>query len=168
MKLFSRTPGPDAERATLVEHLGGRPRILATGKTAEGALFALFDRLAIVRGEEVTELGWHDVLTGGWNAEESSMHWTRMSDGAQFEVKLDDPGQFPGVFKERVESTFLFRQVIHAKPGKALTVSARRNLMDDKERVLWTVHPARGVRMDEETIAFAEAELARLRAEYAF
>lgn len=168
MNLFSRNALPADAQTRLAEHLGGRPRVLAWASTDDGALVALRDRLVRVGPAEVVELGWHDILTGGWDDAGKTMHWTQMSTGERSVVPLVEPHSFPEVFKERVESTFLFQQVIHPREGKAVTISARRNLMDDSERVLWTAHPARGVRMDEETLAFTQAELARLRAEYAF
>ncbi|HHX86521.1 MAG TPA: hypothetical protein GX694_14610 [Actinomycetales bacterium] len=168
MKLFSRNALPADLRAQVDAHLGRRPRVLAWGRTEDGAVVALHDRLVRVIADDVTQLGWHDVLRGGWDDENQRMRWVQMSTGEEFSVPLVAPGSFPEVFKERVEATFLFQTAIYPKPGKAVTISARRNLMDDGDRVLWTAHPAPGVRMDEETVAFTEAELGRLRAEYAF
>ena len=75
---------------------------------------------------------------------------------------------FLPLWTTQVESTFLLQQVVTPFPGRHVTISARRNLMNPDERVLWTAHPARGTVMDAETLAYAQAELARLRAEYAF
>lgn len=169
MKLFSRHTLPKDAQARLAEHLGGRrPRVLAWARTGDGLVAALPDRLVRLRPDAVEALGWHDILTGGWDFATSSMHWTRMSTGAKTELVLTEPNSFPEVFRERVEATFLFQQAVFPRPGKAVTISARRNLMAAGEPVLWTAHPGRGVRMDDEAIAFTQAELARLRAEYAF
>ncbi len=168
VKLFSRNALPDDLAAKVSGFLGRRPRILAWGRTENGAVVALHDRLVHVVGDDVAELGWHDILRGGWDGESKTMRWVQMSTGETTRVPLVEPGSFPEVFKERVEATFLFQTAIHPKPGKTITISARRNLMDEGARVLWTAHPAAGVKMDEETVAFTEAELGRLRAEYAF
>lgn len=168
MSPFSRTALPADLRDRVATHLGAGPRVLAWGRTPDGAVVALADRMLVVSPESVDELGWHDVLHGAWDDAGKAMTWTRMSTGERTVLPLPEPHRFPEVFKERVESTFLFQQVVTAQPGRALTISARRNLMDEREPVLWTVHPARGVRMDDETLAFAQAEVARLRAEYAF
>lgn len=168
MKFFSRNTLPADLQTRLVAHLGGRPRVLAWGATADGALVALHDRLVWLSADGVAEVGWHDILSGAWDDKARTMRWTRMSTGEHAEVPLTAPGSFPEVFRERVEATFLFQTAIYPRPGKAVTISARRNLMDAGDRVLWTAHPARGVRMDEEAVAFTEAELGRLRAEYAF
>ncbi|QIK70996.1 hypothetical protein G7070_00255 [Propioniciclava coleopterorum] len=169
MKLFSRkTKAPDAVVEATREHLGASGRILAWAATDTGHLVALPDRMLILRtGLPTEELGWHDVLHGGFS-EGGEMRWTRMSTGEKDGAHLTDPQSFPEVFKERVESTFLLQQVVTPFPGRHVTISARRNLMNPAERVLWTAHPARGTAMDAETLAFAETELARLRAEYAF
>ena len=91
-----------------------------------------------------------------------------MSTGDEGQEHLTDPQSFPETFRERVESTFLLQQVVTPFPGRHVTISARRNLMDPTERVMWTAHPARGTHMDGEILAYTEVELARLRAEYAF
>lgn len=168
VKLFSRNALPDDLASKVSGFLGQRPRVLAWGRTEDGGLVGLRDRLLRVFGDEVVELGWHDILRGGWDGENQSMRWVQMSTGETTRVELVEPGSFPEVFKERVEATFLFQTAIHPKPGKTITISARRNLMDEGARVLWTAHPAPGVKMDEETVAFTEAELGRLRAEYDF
>lgn len=169
MKFFARSGLPTEFHDRLEAHLGRpRPRVLAWARTASGAVVALPDRLVVLDADGATELGWHDVLSGGWDDAGQTMNWTQMSTGAQSVVPLLEPGSFPEVFKERVEATFLVQQVVQPRPGKAVTISARRNLGDEGERVLWTAHPARGVRMDAETLAATEVELARLRAEYAF
>lgn len=166
MKLFARRSLP-AEYQPL---LGAtkRPRVLAWARTDDGVLVALHDRLVLITGSNAAPLGWHDILSGGWDDEFTTMRWTRMSTGERTEVALTDPGSFPEVFKERVEATFLFQTAVYPRPGKAVTISARRTLAPGTAAVLWTAHPAPGVRMDDETIVFVQAELDRLRAEYAF
>ncbi len=168
VKLFSRNALPADAAGHLDATVGRRRQVLAWARTEDGYLIGLRDRLVRIASEEVTELGWHDSLRGGWDDENKTMRWTVMSTGEKVSVPLVEPRSFPEVFKERVEATFLFQTSVYPKPGKTVTISARRNLMDEHSPVLWTAHPAMGVRMDEETIAFTEAELGRLRAEYAF
>lgn len=168
MNFFSRKALPADIQTKVDAHFGRRPRVLAWGRTDDGAVVALHDRLVRIVADDVVELGWHDILRGGWDDKNQAMRWVRMSTGEEVTVPLVEAGSFPEVFKERVEATFLFQTAIYPKPGKAVTISARRNLMDDAARVMWTAHPAPGVRMDEEAVAFTEAELGRLRAEYAF
>ena len=168
VKLFSRNALPADAAGHLDATVGRRRQVLAWARTEDGYLIGLRDRLVRIASEEVTELGWHDILRGGWDGESKTMRWVQMSTGETTRVPLVEPGSFPEVFKERVEATFLFQTAIHPRPGKTITISARRNLMDEGARVLWTAHPAAGVKMDEETVAFTEAELGRLRAEYAF
>lgn len=169
VKLFSRKrKAPDAVVAATTDHLASPGRILAWAATESGHLVALPDRMLLLRdGEPVEELGWHDILHGGF-AEDGQLRWTRMSTGQQCGVRLSDPQNFPELFRERVESTFLLQQVVTPYPGRHVTISARRNLMDSRQRVMWTAHPARGTTMDADVLAFTETELARLRAEYAF
>jgi len=170
VKLFGhRQRLPGDVRAALRTHLGSRPHVLAWATATDGVLVALPDRLARRDATGWSEVPWHDVLTGGWDAADRSLHWTRLSTGERVQVPLTEPGSLPEVFRERVEATILFRRVVYPVPGQALTIAARRNLVDDSRPVQWTVHPSRGLRMDDPAVvAFAEAELARLRAEYAF
>ena len=169
VKLFSRKGKvPDALAATVSQHVGGAARILAWAATSDGYLVALPDRMLVAGGVgKCEEVGWHDILHGGYT-DQGSLRWERMSTGEVSEEHLTDPQSFPEAFRERVESTFLLQQVVTPFPGRHVTITARRNLMDPQQRVMWTAHPARGTRMDDETLAFAETELARLRAEYAF
>ena len=168
MSIFSRRSLPADAKARLEAEVGRRHRLLAWGRTPDGYLIALEDRLVLIAPDAATQVGWHDILHGGWDGERTTMRWTVMSTGDQVSVPLPEPRTFPEVFKERVETTFLFQTSLHPGPGKTITISARRNLMDGEAPVLWTAHPARGTAMDAETLAFTEAELGRLRAEYAF
>ena len=168
MNIFSLRSLPADARALLDAEVGRRLHLLAWGRTEDGHLIALHDRLVRIASEEVTQVGWHDILRGGWDDENKTMRWTIMSTGQQVSVPLVEPRRFPEVFKERVETTFLFQTSIHPASNKTVTISARRNLMDGEAPVLWTAHPARGTVMDAEVLAFTEAELGRFRAEYAF
>lgn len=168
MQLFAPRLPADAA-ASLAEHLGRRPRVLAWGRSDAGPVVALHERLAVLQADGWADVPWHDVLGGGWDDEARSLHWVRLSTGERVDLPLAEPGSLPEVFRERVESTFLFQQVLQLAPGKSLTITARRNLVRPEAPVLWTVHPGRGVQLDDpDTRAFAEAELGRLRAEYAF
>lgn len=169
MRIFRRRSLPGSDQDSLKEHLGRTPRVLAWATAPDGVIVALPDRLMRRSEGQWSQVPWHDILKGGWNGPERSLRWTRMSTGEQVVVPLDDPGSLPEVFRERVESTFLFQQVIYPHPGRAVTIAARRNLGDTTEPVVWTAHPSLGVRMDDaETYAFVQAELTRFRAEYAF
>lgn len=167
VKFFADRLDADA-RTRLAEHVGRRPRVLAWGRTESGVVAALPDRLCVPEGDGWSDLPWHDVLHGGWDDAARTLRWTRLSTSERGSVELIESGSLPEVFRERVEATFLLTQVVEERPGRAITITARRNLTDGDDRILWTAHPARGVRMDAETLAFAEQELARLRSEYAF
>lgn len=166
MKLFSSRLPADA-LASLTAHVGARPHVLAWATTGDGVVVALPDRLSVAGDDGWGDTPWHDVLSGGWDPERSTMRWTRVSDGTRVELPLVRAGRFPDVFRERVEASIVFQQNVSPRPGRVLTITARRDLGDNTVR--WMVHPGRGVHMDDpETRAFAEAELRRLRAEYAF
>lgn len=167
MQLFpARLPAVDLTR--LADHLGRRPRPLAWARAASGVVVALHDRLCLPEGPGWRDVPWHDILSGGWDDEARMLRWSRVSSAERESVELLEARSLPEVFRERVEATFLFQQAVYPREGKAVTITARRSLAEGDQPVVWTAHPARGVRMDAETVAFTEAELARLRAEYAF
>ncbi len=159
---------PAADLTSLSDHLGRRARPLAWAASDDGVVVALDDRLCVRDADGWSDVPWHDVLRGGWDGADGVLRWVRMSTGDRREAHLAEPRSMPEVFRERVEATILVRHVVRPRPGKAITITARRPLGDGDGRILWTAHPAPGVRMDAETLAFTEAELARLRAEYAF
>lgn len=169
MKLFlDKGNLPSDQFAALSEHLGRRPRVLAWGASADGAVVALPDRFCVRTTDGWLDIPWHQVLSGGLGADGATMHW-RLLDGTRGEVRLEKTGRFPDAFRDRVEATILLQRQLVFAPGRVLVVSARRDLGRPDAPATWTVHAGPGVRMDDpEVRAFADAELDRLRVEYAF
>ncbi|MFV0405238.1 MAG: hypothetical protein ACK5LN_00170 [Propioniciclava sp.] len=167
MKLFGNRIPSDV-RTRLQDQLGQRPVVLAWARTDDGVAVALPDQLAVDRGGAWECLPWEDVLTGGWDRADGALRWRRVSTSADESVALSDPGSLPEVFRERVEATILVQQTVQAGPGRSITLTGRRSLAEGEVTIRWTAHPAPGVRMEGETLAFVERQLAKLRAEYAF
>lgn len=158
---------PSDQYASLREHLGVKPRVLAWGASADGPVVALDDRFCVREADGWHDTPWHLVLSGGL-AEGGVMRW-RTLDGGAHEVTLVTQGRFPDAFRDRVEATILVqRQLVYA-PGRMVVVSARRDLRNPTGDVVWSVHGGRGVSLDDPVVsAWATAELARLQREYAF
>lgn len=167
MQLFgSRLSREDS--AWIQHHIGQRPAILAWAETADGVVVALTDRLLIRRVDDWEDVPWDDILSGGWDPEREEIRWRRVSTSEEATVVVTVPRRLPEVFRERVEATILVQRVVQAGPGRSITLTGRRSLADESAPIRWTAHPAPGVRMQKETLRFAEEELARLQAEYAF
>lgn len=159
---------PAARVASLGQHLGRRPHVLAWGETDTGVVVALPDRFCVGHADGWDDVEWHRVLTGGLAPDGATLRW-RLVDGARGEVSLVRPGLFPDAFRDRVESTILLQRQLRCGPGRVLVVSARRDLGRPNAPATWAVHAGPGVDLDDaEVRALAEAELDRLRTEYAF
>lgn len=169
MKFFDKGGLPPHEYHALRERLGGKPRVLAWAASRDGVVVGLPDRLMVRDAAGWHETPWHDILRGGWNDEGSALHWTTLSTGESHEVPLVAQGRIPELFRERVEATILLQKSIAVPPNRTVLVSARRSLVDPRQPVIWAAHPGAGVRLDDpDTRAFVDAEVARLKAEYAF
>lgn len=165
---FDKGNLPTDQFASLAEHLGRRPRVLGWGASAVGAVVALDDRFCVGTPDGWRDVPWHTVMSGGLAEDGATMHW-RLLDGTRGEVHLERTGRFPDAFRDRVEATILLQQQLLFAPGRVLVVSARRDLGRPDAAATWSVHGGPGVRMDDPAVrAFADAELDRLRLEYAF
>lgn len=168
MKFFDKGGLPPDQYESLCAELGGKPRVLAWATSPDGVVVGLPDRLMVRDGAGWRGTPWHDILRGGWNDDRSVLHWVTLS-GESHEVPLQTRGRLPELFRERVEATILLQRTITVAPKRTVLISARRSLADSRQPVSWAAHPGPGVRMDDpDTRAFVDAELARIKAEYAF
>lgn len=169
VKLFLDTGNlPSDQFASLAEHLGRRPRVLAWGASTESVAVALDDRFCVRTDVGWQDVAWHRVMSGGLGPDGQTMRW-KLLDGTPGSVRLDKPGRFPDAFRDRVEATILLQRQLSLAPGRVLVVSARRDLGRPDAPALWAVHAGPGVDLEDPAVrAFADAELDRLRTEYAF
>ena len=168
VNIFGSGQLPRDEAASLAEHLGHRPRVLAWGQGEDGVVVALDDRLTFRGADGWTDVPWHRIFSGGLGGDGDTLRW-RLLDGTPGEVRLERPGRIPEAFRERVEATILLQRQLVYSPGRVIVVSARRDLGNPDAAATWAVHSSPGVPLeDPEVRAFADAELERLRTEYAF
>lgn len=164
MGLFDRAGLPAADFRSLTEAVGRRVRVLAWARGADGPVVGLADRLA-VRGPQAWRfIGWHEVASGGWDTETGQLRW-RLTDGVRDAVVLDGPGSLPELFRERVEASIVVQERLELARGRAAMIVARRRLDDGRAPLQWTV-TQHGGSFDSAQADQADAELARLRAEY--
>lgn len=164
MGLFDRAGLPSADFRSLTAAVGRRVRVLAWANGGEGPVVGLADRLAIHTLEGWRFVAWHEIVSGGWDAETGRLRW-RLADGDSDDVLLDDPGSLPDLFRERVDASIVVQERFELNRGRAAMIVARRRLDDDRAPLEWTL-TRHGGSFDAAQVDQAEAELARLRAEY--
>jgi hypothetical protein len=164
MGLFDRAGLPRDHFASLTEAVGHRVRVLAWAKGAEGPVVGLSGRLAVRSGTGWHFVGWHEIASGGWDAETGRLRW-RLTGGAADDVLLDDPGSLPDLFRERVDASIVVQERLELNRGRAAMIVARRRLDADRAPLQWTL-TRHGGGFDAAQEERADAELARLRAEY--
>lgn len=164
MGLFDRGGLPSDEHRTLAEALGGRQRVLAWARSSDGPVVGLPGRLALRSADGWRTIGWHEIGTGGWDAESGRLRWT-LTDGTTDEVLLAEPGALPELFRERVDASIAVQQRVELGRGRAALIVARRRLDDDGAPLAWSVSRQGGA-WDAANEATAAAELLRLQREY--
>ena len=164
MGLFDRAGLPSEDFRSLGEAIGGRVRVLAWARGADGVVVGLPDRLAIQTRDGWRFVGWHDIDKGGWDAPSGRLRWTLL-DGAADDVVLAEPGSLPDLFRERVGASIVVQQRFELGRGRAAMIVARRRLGDGRHPLIWSLS-RHGGPFDVAQSDQAEAELARLRREY--
>jgi len=164
MRLFDRAGLPQAAFSSLSEALGHRVRVLAWAHGEHGPVVGLADRLAIQGADGWRFIGWHEVATGGWDAETGRLRWT-LTDGFSDAIVLDDPGSLPDLFRERVDASIVVQQRLELSRGRAAMIVARRRLDAEGRPLIWSV-TRHGGNWDTAQADRADAELAWLKGEY--
>lgn len=164
MGLFDRAGLPTADFGSLRAAVGRRFRVLAWAHGAAGPVVGLADRLAVRESEGWRFVPWHEITSGGWDSDGGRLRW-RLTDGSDDAVLLGDPGSLPDLFRERVGASIVVQERFELNRGRAAMIVARRPLDDERAPLFWTV-TRHGGSFDTAQIDQADAELARLRAEY--
>jgi len=166
MALFGRTTLEPATDAALTQLVGRRPRILACGRSAEGEVVGLVDRLVYRAGGQWQQVLWHEVERGNWDQPGRRLRWTDIH-GSASELELTETGLLPELFNERITSSIACLRVIDLATRGTAVISARRDLRDESAPLVWRISPGKGV--SSEAVAgdpVVAGELVRLRAEY--
>lgn len=125
----------------------------------------LKDRLCLASGDGWTDVTWHTIASGGWDADASALYWVGLG-GDEHRFPLESPGRIPELFRERVEATIVIQHPVDVGSGRVLVVSARRDLADPDGPAAWGLSGKPWVLADPDAVAKANVALRRLRAEY--
>lgn len=165
---WRRSRGLPAEvyRSWVAAHPSGRGRVLAWADAAGGYCIASLASLSAGDDNGWHHVGWHEIQSGGWNAEAGTLSWLTY-DGRRNEVELQRPGRLPEVFRERVAASIVVEQFVPIRGSHGVTVSGRRDLADQAAPVTWHSTLERGLTHRTPGVAEAvAAALARVRADY--
>lgn len=159
--------------------------LLGWEPTADGGLCLasiglLSTGLGSAAGSSATDwrhIGWHQIERGGYDKDTARLHWQLYADGSQAEsgeVRLQEPGRLPEIFRDRVAASIAVehfialegaRKVKDVEPG--VIVSGRRDLSRPDAPIAWRASLPRGLDWDIPGLPeLAETSIIRLRSEY--
>lgn len=165
MGLIRRGGLPPDVYTSLEPLVGGKPNVLAWADTGTGYAVALHDRLMWSGPGGWDEIAWPQIERGGWKSDSGELHWTTV-EAVEQHIHLVDPGALPGVFRERIEATILFRRVFVPDGGsRQVTITARRGLGPDTT-ITWGWSAATQTTLSPSALGQVEREVARLSTEY--
>ena len=168
MSLFRKQRANPSVVASYQQQTGGKPRVMGWGSGPRVELLAFADHFAVRFADQPWQpIAWHQVRSGGWRSE-GEIHW-RLVDGSRDSYQLQDEGNFPEVFRERVQASIALEDTIELETGGAIQITARRDLGRDEPTLVWNTTALRGASLqDPATRELAELREAQLRADYDF
>lgn len=139
--------------------------------TPTGVCVGSVGYLSFDDGGRWTNVGWHEIESGTWNAENSSLQWrihaTDSTTGRRGSVRLTVPGRLPELFRERVAASIVVEQFVPVSGDRGITVSGRRNLAHPSMALAWHATLGRGITWTTPGARqVADEALAELRREY--
>jgi hypothetical protein len=157
-------PAYAAWTAALADHPGRPARILAWARGPDG--YVIGSPAALSWGEqEWSDVGWHEIERGGWNAETARLSWV-LYGGRRGSVGLDDPGRLPELFRERISASIAVERFVPIAGDRGVIVTARRDLGADGQ-ISWHSTLTRGLTWQTDGVrAVADEALTRLRTEF--
>ena len=153
---------------------GGKEDILAAVQLLDGTWVA-GSRAALYLPTEtdgaVRRVGWEKVERAGWDSEESVL---RVYETTAFgtplrgsELKVDDPGRFGQLLRERIDASVLVQRHVPLSGKKGVRVVGRRNPSEADAPVSWNFVLDKGLEPTEPGLVDrAEAALAAVRDEF--
>lgn len=157
----------DAELASLWAELGAKASILASGRGRSAVAVALEAELAVLSDGSWERFGWHEIQHGGWDRDSRELTWV-LIDGSRHRVALDEPGDVPEVFQERVGASIVTQHRLRVPDTNFVVVIAARRALTAGSPIVWTVQPLGSTDLADERVRdFVLDATDRLAAEYA-
>lgn len=153
---------------------GGKEDILAAVQLIDGQWVA-GSRAAVYLPTEtagaVRRVGWEKIERAGWDSEESIL---RVYETTAFgtplratELKVDDPGRFGQLLRERIDASVLVQRHVPLVGKKGVRVVGRRNPSEPDAPVTWNFVLDKGLEPDQPgVVESAEAALTSVRDEF--
>ncbi|GAB3912680.1 hypothetical protein GCM10011575_45480 [Microlunatus endophyticus] len=155
--------------------------LLGWEPTADGGYCVASVGLLSLAGTTATDwshVGWHRIERGGYDKDTTTLHWQLYADGSADpevgEVRLQEPGRLPDIFRDRVAASIAVehfialegsRKVRNVDPG--VIISGRRDLSRADAPIAWRASLPRGLDWDLPGLRdLADTSIIRLRSEY--
>lgn len=131
----------DVEAAELRRVLGVRADVLIAARGPEAVVALLRDRMAVRRRDGWQLIAWADVQRGGWDSDTSRLYW-ELIDSTKDGVQLNDPGQLPHAFAERVRSSIAVTRHMTLTGDLGTVLVTGRRSPGSTDPVVWQVEPS--------------------------
>ncbi|MEV5963635.1 hypothetical protein AB0L70_17830 [Kribbella sp. NPDC051952] len=164
----------DAVNVAARHSLGGKEDILAAAQLADGnwvagARAAVY--LPTDAPDAVRRVGWEKIERAGWDSEGSVLTIFETSDfGTPMrttELKLDDPGRFGQLLRERVDASIVVQRHVPLAGKRGVRIVARRNPAGTDDPVTWNFVLDKGLEPGQPGVLdAAEAALKQVRDEF--
>lgn len=135
MPLHTRKPNKKLIKE-LERDIEERVSVLAHGTGENVTVFATRTLLAVKQNEQWHTWGWHEIITGRWNASQSTFQWTTTG-GESLEIQLESVGRLPELFQERVQASIAVTESHDLERG-SIQIIGRRSLGGSNEMTWYT------------------------------
>jgi hypothetical protein len=178
LRLRRRTSWPsaltEAVQVASRHSASGKEDILAAVQLADGHWVA-GGRAAVYLPTDSTEavrrVGWEKIERAGWDSEASVLHvYETTSFGTPLrvtELKVEDPGRFGQLLRERVDASILLQRHVPLAGKKGVRIVGRRNPAESDAPVSWNFVLDKGLEPDQPGLVDrAEEALRAVRDEF--
>ena len=156
----------EGEAAELRRILGERPRPLIQVRGDQSLVVLLRDRLAVRQPTGWQLIAWADVQRGGWDDARRRLYW-ELVDGVEGFAELDEPGQLPHAFAERVRASIVVSRQVRLNGDAGSVVLIGRRAPNTDEPVSWQVEAMGRTDLSDPRVAAEVVELVdELKAEF--
>ena len=115
-----------------------KARIIVSAKGLKGTAAILEDHFALLGSVGWDIIAWQEIQSGSWDAKNGVLAW-ELLDGARGGIKLDDPGDLPLVFAEKIRASIITETNVDLGDGLGkVTIAGRRAASGGK--ITWTVY----------------------------